>query len=350
MPRQVHFIVLFAISLALLVSGCEDSDEPEVPGTSPPSTMETDPFVQNQKLQRSINLGNMLEAPNEGDWGLIVEPDFIPTITEAGFSGVRLPVRWSTHADTIAPFTIDPLFLQRVDGIIDQALENDLAIVVNTHHYEEMMIAPEEHLPRLLSIWNQLAEHFKDRDDDLILELFNEPNNAFTSELWNSYLPQIIDTIRGVDPYRTLMLGTAPWGGIDGLYNLELPADSNLIITVHYYNPFQFTHQGAGWVDGSDAWLGTSWGGSEADYSALQHDFQRINSWAADHHRPMNIGEFGAFNTADITSRHIWTRSIVNLSESLGFSWSYWEFASGFGAYDRETGEWNELLSALIQN
>jgi len=31
-------------------------------------------------------------------------------------------------------------------------------------------------------------------------------------------------------------------------------------------------------------------------------------------------------------------------------SWAYWEFASGFGAYDRIYGKWHEqLLGALIQ-
>ncbi|NQV29692.1 MAG: glycoside hydrolase family 5 protein [Candidatus Marinimicrobia bacterium] len=342
-------LVLLPLSVVFMLSfyGCE---EPLISNKSVSSALEIDPFIQNNKLTRSINLGNILEAPEEGAWGLSLQAEYFPIIADAGFTGIRLPVRWSAHADTIAPFTIDPVFLARVDWAIDQAFEQHLAIVVNTHHYLEMMNAPAEHIQRLLSIWGQLATHFADRSDNLILELFNEPNDAFNSDLWNTYLVQIIDTIRVIDSSRTLMVGTAPWGGIDGLDNLQLPADSNLIVTVHYYNPFQFTHQGADWVTGSDGWLGTTWGSLETDFTDLQNDFQRIKSWSTEHHRPINMGEFGAYSRAELTSRVIWTRSIVTLSEDLGFSWSYWEFAAGFGAYDPGKGEWNDILSALIQN
>ena len=345
--KYICLPLLFPIVLMLTFCGCDEPLASPKPATS---VAETDPFVQNRKLTRSINLGNMLEAPAEGEWGLTLEAEYFSIIAEAGFTGIRLPVRWSAHADTAAPYALDPAFLARVDWAIDQAFEQNLAIVVNTHHYVEMMTAPAEHLPRLLGIWGQLASHFADRSDNLILELFNEPNDAFSSNLWNNYLRQIIDTIRVYDSTRTLIVGTAPWGGIDGLENLELPEDSNLIVTVHYYNPFHFTHQGAEWSEGADAWLGTLWGTQAGDFSDLQYDFQRIKSWSLDHNRAINIGEFGAYHRADITSRVIWTRSVVTLSEELGFSWSYWEFASGFGAFDPGKGQWNELLSALIQN
>ena len=53
------------------------------------------------------------------------------------------------------------------------------------------------------------------------------------------------------------MIGPGQWNSISGLKSLQLPEDDqNLIITVHYYLPFEFTHQGAEWVNGSDAWLG----------------------------------------------------------------------------------------------
>jgi endoglucanase len=36
-------------------------------------------------------------------------------------------------------------------------------------------------------------------------------------------------------------------------------------------------------------------------------------------------------------------------AERRGFAWAYWEFGSGFGAYDPEAGAWrDELLRALL--
>ena len=56
-----------------------------------------DPFLINKRIGRGINLGNALEAPKEGDWEIIIKPEYFKIIKTAGFSSVRIPIRWSTH-------------------------------------------------------------------------------------------------------------------------------------------------------------------------------------------------------------------------------------------------------------
>ena len=63
-------------------------------------------------LGRGINLGNMLDAPREGDWGVRLEPRFIELATRH-FQTVRLPVRWSNHAAPTADARIDEAFARR---------------------------------------------------------------------------------------------------------------------------------------------------------------------------------------------------------------------------------------------
>jgi len=128
-------------------------------------------------LQRGINLGNMLEAPNEGDWGLRVQEEYCDLIQAAGFDFIRLPVRWNTHAEKSEPYTIDPAFFSRVDQVVDWALERDLTIIIDFHHYEEMMSDPRGNKERYLAIWQQVAEHYKDYSSNVLFELLNEPNN-----------------------------------------------------------------------------------------------------------------------------------------------------------------------------
>ena len=109
----------------------------------------TDIVAANKKLGRGINLGNALEAPQEGAWGVRLKPEYFKAIKEAGFDTVRLPVKWSAHAEADSPYTLDEKFAQRVDWAIDQALANHLNIIVNVHHYNEMDSNPERHLRRL---------------------------------------------------------------------------------------------------------------------------------------------------------------------------------------------------------
>src|SRR5689334_6429272 len=82
-----------------------------------------------KKLGRGMNFGNALEAPNEGEWGVTLKADYFRAIKEAGFDTIRLPVRWSAHAQADAPYTIDPVFAKRIDWAIDQAVANKLNII-----------------------------------------------------------------------------------------------------------------------------------------------------------------------------------------------------------------------------
>lgn len=52
-----------------------------------------DGFRVNKILGRGINLGNMLDAPSEGEWGVTLDSAYFPLIKSAGFTSVRIPVR-----------------------------------------------------------------------------------------------------------------------------------------------------------------------------------------------------------------------------------------------------------------
>jgi endoglucanase len=308
-----------------------------------------DIFAANKRLGRGINLGNALEAPKEGEWGVTLKADYFKAIKEAGFNSVRLPVKWSAHAKADAPYTIDPTFFARVDWAIDQALANKLNIVVNVHHYAEMDTQPDQQLPRLVAIWQQIAERYKDRPDGVYFELLNEPHDKLVDGKWNATIPKLLAAVRATNPTRPVIVGPAYWNAIWALDKLELPAtDRHLILTVHYYDPFQFTHQGASWAKGSEKWKGRKWTGSDAERDAVRKQFEKANAWAKKHDRPVFLGEFGAYSQADMESRARWTRCVVQEAERLGWSWAYWEFCSGFGAYDPRTDKWREPLKEAL--
>jgi endoglucanase len=301
-----------------------------------------------RKLGRGINLGNALEAPKEGAWGVTLKPEYFMAIKQAGFDSVRLPARWSAHAGADAPYTVDAKFAERVDWAIDQALASKLNIIVNVHHYDEIYADPDEHLPRLVGLWEQLAARYKDRPADVYFELLNEPHDKLAGDKWNAAIPKLLAAVRKTNPTRPVIVGPGQWNGMGALDKLELPKDDNLIVTVHFYDPFQFTHQGAPWVQGADKWKGKKWTGSDAEQAAIRKAFERTAAWAKAHGRPIFLGEFGAFEVAELDSRARWTRLVAREAEQRGFSWSYWEFCSGFGAYDPKANAWREPLKEAL--
>lgn len=301
-------------------------------------------------LGRGVNLGNALEAPREGEWGVKLDERYFDLIKDAGFQSVRIPVRWSAHAGQSAPFRIDDTFRDRVDWAVRQTLERRLYAVVNIHHYEEIMRDPRGQRERFLALWKQIAEHFQDSPPALYFELLNEPHAELKAGPWNEMVADAIAVIRESNPTRKIVVGPVGWNSISQLENLELPEnDRNLVVTFHFYSPFQFTHQGASWVGGqSNAWLGTRWSGTPAEKQAVVRDLDRALRWGVENRRPLFMGEFGAYSKADMESRARWTRFLADEAMKRKISFAYWEFCSGFGVFDANANRWNEPLKDAL--
>jgi endoglucanase len=167
--------------------------------------------------------------------------------------------------------------------------------------------------------------------------------------LWNQYAAEALAIVRENNPTRDVILGPINLNAYDQISTLELPRDDHLIVTFHYYLPFEFTHQGATWVEGSDPWLGESWEATDSEKTEIASHFDSVADWARRRGVRVLLGEFGAYSKADIDSRVRWTEFVRSEAERHGFGWAYWEFASDFGVYDPEEKVWREeLLKALI--
>ena len=302
------------------------------------------------QIGHGVNLGNMLEAPREGAWGQSVQSDYFPIIRQAGFTLIRVPIRWAAHVSPAPDFTVDPAFFSRVDWVVAQAGQNNLQIILDYHNDDALMKDPDANADRFVAIWKQIVEHYSNEPATVLFELLNEPNGKLDGPRWNALLARTLTVVRVSNPTRTIVIGPVRWNSIGALPQLTLPVnDRNLLVTVHFYDPMTFTHQGAGWIKGSEKWMGNTWLGTDAEKQAITQAFDKAAAWGMANQRPVYLGEFGAYSKGDLDSRARWTAFVARAAESHGFPWTYWEFCSGFGVYDPMVRTWRQpLLDALL--
>lgn len=180
------------------------------------------------------NLGNTLDS-NSGDinnmwiecwssrtpsdyetaWGqVITTPELIKMMKDAGFNAIRVPVTWYPHMEatfnsvkyvsstqTLTPWdrANDPIgtkiqeaWMQRVHEVVDYVISQGMYCILNIHHdtgsaNTAWLIASESDYAQqkdcFMAIWQQIAEDFKDYDEHLLFEGYNEMLDPYRS--WN---------------------------------------------------------------------------------------------------------------------------------------------------------------------
>lgn len=309
--------------------------------TNQPST----PFA----VKRCMNMGNALEAPNEGDWGYSIRAQDFRNVARAGFDSVRIPISWSTHAKSRPPYTIDPVFMTRVKTLVAQAQANGLAVILDVHHYEKLMANPKRHHARFLSLWEQISTAFANTPDTVYFELLNEPKEKLNPQKMNPLFVEAMAIIRRSNPTRKVIIGGYPWNFIEGMDNVNWDAfsqDKNIVATFHFYDPHPFTHQGAEWERPVQP-TGVHWGSVQE-----RRDVYSGLNWAKDFQTrtglPIFVGEFGVIDKANQTERNHWMRAHRKAMEEYGFSWCAWDYAGAFKSFDIPNERWFDgIIPAL---
>jgi endoglucanase len=306
-----------------------------------------DAFEQNRRLGRGVNVLGYDPLWRSKDQARFQEKHF-KLLREAGFDSLRVNLHPFRHFQSDG--SLSKHWFETLDWILAGARGAGLNVILDLHEYNAIGNDPEGNKEKFLSFWRQLSTHCQSAPDSVYFELLNEPCRKLTPELWNQWLREALAIVREKNPARTVIIGPAYWNSIDRLGELQLPAeDRNLIVTVHYYKPMEFTHQGARWTPDFADKTGVVWPRNEADRQAIERDFDRAAAWAKSQNRPIFLGEFGAYDKGEMASRARYTSAVARAAEARGWSWAYWQFDSDFVVYDIRQEAWVEpILKALI--
>ena len=305
-----------------------------------------DAFAQNRRLGRGVNIIGYDPLWRSPDQARFMTEHF-RLLKEAGFQSVRINLHPFRHMGGAPDWTLRDTWFATLDWAVKEATAQGLMVILDFHEFDAMGKDPEGNREKFIAFWRQLSAHCASAGDNVVFEILNEPSKKLTPALWNDYLREALAVIREKNPTRTVIIGPAFWISIDHLSELELPdADRNLIVTVHYYKPMEFTHQGASWAGQQDK-SGVNWG-TELERKKVQDDFAKVAAWATAQNRPIFLGEFGAYDKAPMESRVRYTDAVARTAESLGWSWAYWQFDSDFILYDIPARHWVEPIRAAL--
>jgi len=159
-----------------------------------------------------------------------------------GFKSLRLPVAFSFFEAKNIP--LENVF-NHIDKIVKLCHLYGIKLIIDYHYGELNDNNYLTETPRIINSWLIVAKRYiKESPDEVFFELYNEPPHM-SPQIWKDAAYNIVTALRKVDKKRTLIVGASNFNSIYELSRTERLADENIIYTVHFYEPFLFTHQGA---------------------------------------------------------------------------------------------------------
>ena len=296
----------------------------------------------------------------------------ITAIKNAGFNAIRIPVSWTKAAGGAPNYTIRADWMARVVEVVNYAVENDMYIILNTHHDEDVFGFLNSNVAAgkaaFGKIWEQIAATFKNYNEKLIFEGLNEPRTIDSANEWgggtpeeranlNSYYPIFVNAVRnsgGNNIKRCLMINTyAATTGTTEVNALVLPSDTaanKLIASIHVYAPRNFCY-------GSDATFSSS---NPSDIAAIEGEVLPAYNKFVQNGIPVIVGEFGAQYKNNAAAQKAWATYIVSYMRSKGMACILFDnnipvkvedYHETFGLFNRSAGTfyYPDYLAGLME-
>jgi endoglucanase len=329
---------------------------------SPEKSLEAELFT----FKRGVNISHWL-SQNYGERTYAAtwfNKSDMAWIADQGFDHIRIPIDskyWMTADGGLKVEAMKPF-----DQACEWAQAHGLGVILDMHYLPgasftkiENALFTDEALIRLSEdFWRNVAARYKNAGAWLRFELINEPVAEKNTQL-NPLLHRLLAAVRETNPTRVVYLTTNKWGKFDTVTDLEIPDDPNLALTLHFYEPFPFTHQRTAWTDFKPSMEqvdfpgivpdiskllspGHQWtllSGTEIDIeTSINPKFETLAQWVKENapNLEIHVGEFGVYEAATDESTENYITGVVAASERHGFGWAVWDYRGGFAIRDTD--------------
>ena len=351
--------------------GGENNETPEVSADMAP---ELTALELVHLMGNGTNLGNTMEACDtnigsiysynpsyyETAWSQpVTTPEMIQGMKDAGFDTLRIPVAWMTNATNLATdgdYTIAPEYLDRVEEIVNYALDAGMFVIINDHWDGGWygMFGSETEATRQLAMeayigmWKQIAERFEKYDYHLIFEGANEEigarfdeNSALYCddsvqsyysddekyELANKVNQTFVDTVRGTGGNNAQRFLLIPGFGTNIANTCDdrfvMPTDTatdRLLISVHYYDPWSYCGDGQSTV---------KWG-TKDDIQYMMDTLAQMTKFT-DQGYGVVIGEYGVLYATQVQENtDLYHECFLSLCDLYNYTSCLWDCSAFF--------------------
>ena len=312
------------------------------------------------KMGLGYNIGNTMEVPgNPTAWGnSFPDAAYVKAIKDAGFTTVRIPCAWDSHASN---GTINAGWLDSVKTVVDLVIGNGMYAILNSHwdngwledrvfdgtgyaKDETITSSAAEVAAKQENYWKQIATKFAEYDEHLIFASANEPgvndpwNGGSDNGQWafdetrmqvlKQFHEACLKAVRstGGNNATRIVVVQSPRTEIDkspllaSMYPTDPAGEGYTMAEVHFY-PYQFSLKTDGdtkydwgtmnefyyWEDqtpGNDA-AHTCSGTSLGSKSSIDELFSGLKSRFYNNGIPVVIGEMGAVKRFGLTGERL---------------------------------------------
>lgn len=353
-----------------------DADGAVIDGTSVSDAGE---FVRNMKI--GWNLGNTFDASSdqnkqdelayESDWcGVVTTKEMVDAVKAAGFRTMRIPISWHNHVTQDGNYTISEVWMDRVQEVVDYAIDNDMYVIINIHHDNstDYMYPAQEYMEQskayVSAVWSQIAERFADYDEHLVMEALNEPRLVGTNNEWwlDMNNQDCVEAVQCINELNQVFVNTVRASGgnnreryllVPG-YAASLPGatnkyfvlpqdvegnDKKIMVEVHAYIPYHFALEAPDESGSTEQWSTDN----ASDTAEIDSMMDTLYEKYVQNGVGVVIDEFGARDKGgNIEARTDFAAYYVAAARERGITCCWWDnnaFSSSgenFGIFRRE--------------